>query len=61
MTSREREQFFGVGVTLGIVLGFVLGSLVTLRVGDELLGATSGLFDRFGNRHEQVNFELLLQ
>jgi hypothetical protein len=61
MMKREREQLFGAGVTLGILLGFVLGSLVTLRLGDEVVDATSHLLDRFASRDEQVNFELLLQ
>jgi hypothetical protein len=61
MASHEREQFFGVGITLGILLGFVLGSLVALRVGDDVIDATTHLIDRLSGRHERVNFELLLQ
>jgi hypothetical protein len=61
MRTHEREQFFGVGVSLGIVVGFVLGSLVALCLGDEVVDATSHLVDRVAGRHDRVNFELLLQ
>jgi hypothetical protein len=61
MATHEREQFFGVGVSLGIVLGFVLGSLVAIRLGDEVVDATGQLIDRLSGRHEPVNLELLLQ
>ena len=61
MTTHEREQLFGAGVTLGILFGFVLGSLVAMRVGDEVLEALSSLLDRLSGRDERVNFELLLQ
>jgi len=62
MTTREREQFFGAGVTLGILLGFVLGSLIAMRVGDDALDAFSRLMDRLlGGRRDRINFELLLQ
>jgi hypothetical protein len=61
MASHEREQFFGVGVTLGILLGFALGSLVAMRVGDDVLEAIAHLIDRMAGRRERVNFELLLQ
>ena len=58
---REREQLFGAGVTLGILVGFVLGSILAMRVGDDVLDATSHLIERLSGRHDQVNFELLLQ
>lgn len=61
MTAHEREQLFGVGVSLGILLGFVLGSLVALRLGDDVLDTFSHLIERFSGRHDRVNFELLLQ
>ena len=61
MASHEREQLFGVGVTLGILLGFALGSLVAVRVGDDVLEAITHLIDRMAGRRERVNFELLLQ
>ncbi len=61
MTTHEREQLFGVGVSLGILLGFVLGSLVAVRLGDDVLEIVSHLVDRFSGRHDRVNFELLLQ
>jgi hypothetical protein len=61
MTTYEREQLFGVGVTLGILLGFALGSLVAMRVGDDVLEAITHLIDRMAGRRERVNFELLLQ
>jgi len=61
MTTHEREQFLGVGITLGVLLGFVLGSLVAMRVGDDVLDALSHLMDRLVGRRERVNFELLLQ
>ena len=60
MTRRESGPF-GVGVTLGILLGFVLGSLIAMRLGDDVLEATSHLLDRMAGRRDQVNFELLLQ
>ena len=61
MAPRDREQFFGVGITLGILLGFVLGSLVAIRIGDEVLDAISAIIDRLTGRRDLVNFELLLQ
>jgi hypothetical protein len=61
MTTHEREQLFGVGVSLGILLGFVLGSLVAMRLGDDVLEIVSHMVDRFSRRHDRVNFELLLQ
>jgi hypothetical protein len=61
MTTHEREQFFGVGITLGIVLGFVLGSLLAMRIGDDVLDALNRLLDRISGRDDRVNFELLLQ
>ena len=61
MMTHEREQLFGVGITLGILLGFVLGSLVAMRLGDDVLDAVSHLIDRLAGRRERVNFELLLQ
>jgi hypothetical protein len=61
VTTHEREQFFGAGVTVGILLGFALGSLVAMRVGDEVLDAISHLVDRLFGHRERVNFELLLQ
>jgi hypothetical protein len=61
MGPHEREQFFGVGITLGILLGFVLGSLVAIRIGDDVLDAASSLIDRLTGRRDRVNFELLLQ
>jgi len=61
MTTHEREQLFGVGVSLGILLGFVLGSLVAMRLGDDVLEIVSHTVDRFSRRHDRVNFELLLQ
>lgn len=60
MTRYERGHF-GVGVTLGILLGFVLGSLIAMRLGDDVLEAASRLIDRLAGRRDQVNFELLLQ
>jgi hypothetical protein len=61
MTTHEREQLFGAGVSLGILLGFVLGSLVAVRLGDDVLEIVSHMVDRFSRRHDRVNFELLLQ
>jgi hypothetical protein len=61
MASHEREQFFGVGITLGILLGFILGSLITMRLGDGFLDAIGHLIDRLTGHDDQVNFELLLQ
>jgi hypothetical protein len=62
MSTKEGPgQLFGLGITLGIVFGFVLGSLVTLRLGDDLVDVTSHLIDRFASRDDRVNFELLLQ
>lgn len=61
MNKHERQQFFGVGVTLGILLGFVIGSLVAIRLGDDVLDATSHIIDRLSGRDDRVNFELLLQ
>ena len=60
MTTHEREHF-GVGVSLGIVLGFTIGSLLAMRLGDDVLEAVSDLIDRFAGRRDRVNFELLLQ
>jgi hypothetical protein len=61
MATHEREQFFGVGVTLGILVGFVLGSLLAMRVGEAVLDGLTQLMDRLSGRRERVNFELLLQ
>ena len=61
MAAHEREQLFGVGISLGILLGFVLGTLVAIRIGDDVIDAMTSLFDRFTGRRDRVNFELLLQ
>jgi predicted permease len=61
MTTHEREQLFGAGVTVGMLLGFVLGSLLVMRLGDDILDGISRLIDRLAGRHDRVNFELLLQ
>ena len=54
-------QFFGVGLTIGVLLGFVAGSIVSLWVGDDTLEAIRDTFDRLAGRRQRVNFELLLQ
>jgi hypothetical protein len=52
---------FGVGVGVGMVAGLLIGSIVVTRVGEEMVGAVRGLFDRLSGRNNRVNFELLLQ
>ena len=54
-------EFFGIGMTLGVVVGFIVGSILALWVGDETLGAIRDLLDRLSGRRDRVNFELLLQ
>ena len=54
-------QFFGVGLTIGVLVGFVAGSIVSLWVGDETLEAVRDALDRLAGRRQRVNFELLLQ
>jgi hypothetical protein len=61
MAAHEREQFFGAGVTLGILVGFVLGSLVAMRLGESVVEGLSHLMERVAGRRERINFELLLQ
>jgi gas vesicle protein len=59
--SFHPSQFFGIGMTVGVLVGFVVGSVLALRLGDETLEAVKDLVDRFAGRNERVNFELLLQ
>jgi gas vesicle protein len=54
-------QFFGIGMTVGVLVGFVVGSILALRLGDETLEAIKDLMDRLTGRQARVNFELLLQ
>jgi hypothetical protein len=56
-----RPQVFGAGVSLGMFAGIVIGSVVTLWVGEAALELVHRTFERLGGRHDQVNFELLLQ
>ena len=60
-TNTHEREHFGVGVTLGILLGFVLGSLVAVRLGDDIASGLGHLLDRLAGRRDRVNFELLLQ
>ncbi|HYU20534.1 MAG TPA: hypothetical protein VEQ11_17725 [Chloroflexota bacterium] len=55
------SQFFGAGMTVGVLVGFVVGSILALRLGDEALEVIKDLVDRVAGRHDRVNFELLLQ
>jgi hypothetical protein len=55
------SQFFGIGMTVGVLVGFVVGSVLALWLGDETLDALRDLLDRLGGRRDRVNFELLLQ
>ncbi len=54
-------QFFGVGMTVGVLVGFAVGSILALRLGDETIDALRDVVDRLTGRREHVNFELLLQ
>ena len=54
-------QFFGMGVTIGVLVGFVAGSIVALWLGDETVAAVRELVNRLTGRRNRVNFELLLQ
>ena len=60
MTTHVRGHF-GIGITLGIVLGFMVGSVLAMRLGDDVLEMISDLIDRIAGRRDRVNFELLLQ
>ena len=54
-------QFFGIGMTVGVLVGFLFGSVFALTLGNETLEAGKDLVDRLTGRRDQVNFELLLQ
>lgn len=54
-------QFFGIGMSLGVVIGLVLGTLLALRLGEDAYEAAKYLIDRVAGRRDRVNFELLLQ
>ena len=56
-----RPQVFGAGVSLGMLTGIVIGSLVTLWLGEAALELAHRVIERLSGRHDQVNFELLLQ
>ena len=55
------SQFFGVGMTVGVLVGFVVGSILAVRLGEETLEAVRDVIDRVAGRHDRVNFELLVQ
>lgn len=59
--SVHPSQFFGAGLTIGVLVGFVLGSLLARWLGDETLEAMRYLVDRAMGRRQRINFELLLQ
>ena len=61
MTTHEREQLFGIGITLGVVVGFVVGSLLAMWLGESVLDSAGDLLNRIGDRKQRTNFELLLQ
>jgi hypothetical protein len=57
----QPSQFFGVGMTIGVLVGFIVGSIFALRLGDETIEALRDVVDRLAGRRDRVNFELLLQ
>ena len=60
MNSR-REQFFALGVALGTGLGFVLGSMLALRMREDVLELVRHAIGRLLSRDDEPNFEYLLQ
>ena len=57
----RRPQVFGAGVSLGMFAGIVIGSLVTLWLGEATVDLIHRALSRLGDRHDKINFELLLQ
>lgn len=55
------KTMFGVGLGVGVLVGFAVGSVVALRLGDEVVEGARGLLQRLSGRSDRVNFELLLQ
>jgi uncharacterized membrane protein len=56
-----RPQVFGAGVSLGMFAGIVIGSVVTLWLGEAVMGVLHRAFERMFVRRERIHFELLLQ
>ncbi len=56
-----RDQWFGIGLGVGVVLGFLLGTAIASLVHEDAAEAVRSMAGRVRRRKDGIRFEALLQ
>ncbi|HEX2923521.1 MAG TPA: hypothetical protein VHS28_05785 [Chloroflexota bacterium] len=57
----RRDQWFGIGLGVGVVLGFLLGTAFASLISEDAAEAMRSVAGRVRRRRDGIHFEALLQ